>query len=506
MRSFNNYCIVLFVCILFLFTQYSVANPSNNPDWRNYKARNIITSTVSIPSTTTNTLLTTSTAPIPSTPSLLTTTTTTVSTTTILNLLTEKILVSIEQNVTDIEKNQDEKIEISVTETIEVTKEPGLIQVFFDWMSNFFNRSSLILTLAFFIGLLIIIGIILIAICIYRSMSRKRRNRPEKMVTTNPIYDKIPKIEFLSSSDSLNSKKKIYTRPDDLQSPDSKSSTETIKLIDFKTEDQNTQKEREKPSPSLGSIRSFTPSSSSIDSVIEKTPQTPKATSQTPSILNTPSIKSVLTKKITNSSSKDLEKSCLLDDEDNLDNSTNNKNRYTPNVKNRPIKQLNKEENASRKSLLFNKRTNSESVDDGLPPIPPSNKNRQSIVSSTSSIAPGNQSIDFTQIKSGVDEILNQVKIQNPSSSTISLNVRDSMHNSLSDIYMQAIKEKREQEKMAKLQKNTQITASSIGISMNPNGGGTSGPATAVNVQKAEINFFDDTTSVKTYGSEKSCY
>lgn len=280
----------------------------------------------------------------------------------------------------------------------------------------------------------------------------------------------------MDSNESLNHKTYDDDKLDiNVGSPDSKISTETIKLLDIKTDEAN--EPNLVKTSSNQSIKSFSSSSTSKNSIIEQTPKISKTNIKT-------SITS-LSKKL--NSSNNLEKSGLLADEESL----NSKSRYTPNSKkstNRQSRHI--EDQISRRSLFFN-RANSESGAE-LPPMAPYSKQRESIASSIGSIANGQITIDLSNIKQNIDDMVN--KPCQKSTSSINFN-KNSTHESITDIYMQAIKEKREEKEQAKIQRNKQIEASSTSISMNPNG----------QVRRNSVANLD-TDSIKTYGTEKSCY
>ncbi|RNA40579.1 hypothetical protein BpHYR1_019920 [Brachionus plicatilis] len=362
-----------------------------------------------------------------------------------------------------------------------------------NWLSKFFNRSSLILTIAFILGFITIAIIVFISICVYKNTCAKKRSNSQTKITTNPAYDKIPKVDFLDSSESLD--KKIFDENMDpkFESPDSKISSETIRLLDIKSE-----RAGEK-NFSNQSIKSFSSSSTSQNSVIEQTPKTTMGQTKPNPSLNDSNIKSSmssLSKKL--DSSHNLEKSGLLADEESL----SSKNRFTPNSKKTQNRQqMNIEGQISRRSWLFN-RTKSESgaeVADGLglPPVPPQDKSKQrtSLASSIGSITNCQITMDFSPIKQGVDNILKDIKPYQQSSSSVNFNKDDQV--SMSDIYMQCIREKREKEEQAKIQRNKQIESSNTSISMNPNGTGQ---------RNSVANLNQDSESIKTFGTEKSCY
>lgn len=246
------------------------------------------------------------------------------------------------------------------------------------------------------------------------------------------------------------------------------------------------------------SIKSFSSSSTSKNSVIAQTPDRLIEKNPTLASLNGSNIKSSisnLSRKL--NSSSNLEKSGLLADQE----SPNSKNRFTPNSKkslNRYSKNI--EEQISRRSLFFNRTKSESGAEQGefsaLPPVPTpdqSNK-RASIVSSIGSIANGQITIDFSQIKEGVEDFLKDGMRYKQSSSSINF-IKESCDASMSDIYMQCIKEKREKIKKDKCRTNKQKEVSSTSINMNPNGA----------LQRNSVANLDS-ESIKTFGTEKSCY
>lgn len=283
----------------------------------------------------------------------------------------------------------------------------------------------------------------------------------------------------MGSDESLNKNQKINS-----ESPDSKISNETIRLIDFKDDMETTNLVK---TLSNQSIKSFSSSSTSKNSVIAQTPDGTIPKNPTLASLNGSNIKSSISNLSKNlNSSNNLEKSGLLADQESL------KSRFTPNSKKSQYRQSrNIEEQISRRSLFFNK-TKSESGTEsfGLPPVPNQDRSnkRASIASSIGSIALGQITMDFSPIKNDVEKYLKDGTFNKQSSSSINFN-KDSCQASMSDIYMQYIKEKRE------IKNNKQVEVSGTSISMNPNGARQSNSVANL-----------DNESIKTFGTEKSCY
>lgn len=357
-------------------------------------------------------------------------------------------------------------------------------------------------------------------------MGRKKSPRTQ---STNPAYDKIPKseIDFLGSSESLNSKRKIYKGDTDLvevriESPGSKrdSTNETEKLLsqkvsieltDLNKNDQIDSADKKPLNTSIQTSISLGSSSSSIDSQVLKTPITPvvskydkESLNRTP--INIKSSISSLAQKLTGSN-QNLDPQTPLIPAD--ETPTKRTPKFTPSALFKTQQQLDKE-----RKYTFT-RANSESNDQDqvvsqLPPVPPSSfLKRISITSSSSSIVPNqNQSqLDFTAIQNGVDEMIIDIK-NNPSAQSSMSNLNsDSVHNSVSNIYITEIRNIREKQKEAKEKnKNDRMNRRSVNlpntsvISTDPTGSSMRINDSGFNLNKT------DTGSVNTLESEKSCY
>lgn len=385
---------------------------------------------------------------------------------------------------------------------------------------NRVDRYTLIMICAFLSFFLLIIITIWIIYCVCRGCSKLNRPKRQQELI-NPAYEfrmlnrdpPNPNIDFLDSPLTIvtdgnnNDKKKSPIYKGD--TPKSWSGDEEKALLDHKKseekDDSHLAKQEETSSTSS--------SDSSLDSIIART-------SGKKSLIGTPK------------NNKDVNKSSVMitpppsatTSTPTTASSSNagGAHKFTPSLRDKTKQQISKEVQSSRRSLVAhqekstnNSRTKSESSSNfELPPHYPSK--RRSIVSSTSSINGGGVGgsssgkagsvIDFSVVKNEVDDLFEDMahnKNHDSHSSMSSINQsHHSINVSVSNIYMDAIREKREQmenEKRARLNQNKSITAPpivpSVGINMNPTGGSTNN---TTNLTK--------TYSTVTLESEKSCY
>jgi hypothetical protein len=276
---------------------------------------------------------------------------------------------------------------------------------------------------------------------------------------------------------------------------------------------------------SSATSRSSSPASS-IDSIIARTPKSallatgnnkltiltpPQSASTNNELSSTP----VTTKTSNKNIFSGLAQRLSSDNKASLDNLDNTGTRFTPNMRDKTNQQRSKEVqiSVSRRSLVIHnsgsKRTNSESGHEqdaaGLPPHYQNSK-RASVVSSTSSIMmtnSHNRSIDFGLAKTGIDDLIHS-ELKDDSSSVNINQSQHSLNQSLSNIYMQALyekKQKAEAEKLAKQNKTKGINAEMVELNVSLNPAGQSAGKTSLGGARTY-----ETGSMDTLGSEKSCY
>jgi hypothetical protein len=388
------------------------------------------------------------------------------------------------------------------------------------------DRYTLILISAFMSGLLLMGCLICLALCICKSVNRlNSKNKLPEM--TNPAYDE--KVNLNGSN--LNVKyAPIDQMDDDLFEENEKGGTLTAKNghvtlcegeTDFDIEPQlkkTSSEETLKDEDNNKKDRNLSPSSSSSSLSFNRVPLTPKTPPQ--------------------------QKKTPIVDDNNHEDSTD----HTPLFNKNPmIKKISG-------SNLFN-RTNSESHEklnqnnnnnNGLKTttsimsLKKIGLSRKSIASSSTSIQQPQQQLDFQKIQDDIDHMAlnkNLIKtdstssnIRQTSTSSNQVDSSDNLHKqeSVSDIYFEYIKKKRE-EQVASKQKskindlikdnnNKRHSINAIQVSFNPNGGSTSNttnnnnninytPSGGVNQQINVSNLMsNDSMSVETLGSEKSCY
>jgi hypothetical protein len=370
---------------------------------------------------------------------------------------------------------------------------------------NFFrsiDRYTLILISAFVSGLFLMGFLICLALCICKTVNRlNRKNKLPEI--TNPAYDE--KVN-LNGSSLIVKYTPIDQIDDDLFEENEKGGTLTNKngkvtLCEGETDfDVDPQLKKTSSEETLKQDDSSSASSSSSSLSFNRVPLTPKTppppiddNNHQDSTDHTPLFHKNLVKKISGS---------------NLFNRTNSESHDKLNQNNNNSNIL-----KTTSSIMSLKKI-------GL--------SRKSIASSSTSIQQPQQQLDFQKIQDDIEHMAlnkNLIKtdstssnIRQTSTSSNQVDSSDNLHKqeSVSDIYFEYIKKKRE-EQVASKQKskindlikdnNKRHSINAIQVSFNPNGvsGSTNNPISnnQANVSNLMSN---DSMSVDTLGSEKSCY
>jgi hypothetical protein len=402
--------------------------------------------------------------------------------------------------------NSDELTNVNINKTVNKNEDETFKIKFINFFRSI-DRYTLILISAFVSGLLLMGCLICLALCICKSVNRlSRKNKLPEI--TNPAYDE--KV-ILNGSDHLNVKYAPIDQIDDdfldenekggtLTKNDSKNGKATLceGETDFdiepqlkKTPSEETLKEEDNNKHNL------TTSSSSSSLSFNRVPLTPKTpppqADHEDTTDHTPLFHKNLVKK---SSGSNLFNRKNSESHDKLNQNNNNNNGLRTTSSIMSLKKI------------------------GL--------SRKSIASSNTSIQQPQQQLDFQKIQDDIDHMaLNKNLIKTDSTSS---NIRqtstnsnqtdsnDNLHKqeSVSDIYFEYIKKKREEQVASKqkskindLIKDKRHSINAIQVSFNPNGGGGS-PAATSNTINNQVNvsnlMSNDSMSVDTLGSEKSCY
>lgn len=419
------------------------------------------------------------------------------------------------------------------------------------------DRYTLIMTSAFLIGLVCIGAVIACSVCICKYVGkfhRERKSKKQSNELVNPKYDfthiktNNPDTDFLSEI-ATPRPPTIYTKSDEEKkkrnelfndhTPKSKNSSIDEKKALLNQEDIEMQilvdqagKNDNNHQTTISSPSTPSSSASSIDSFINKTPKSvlinknmipnsPLTPPKSASILDSTPVKapkstpaSTFKSSLSNLAQKLSGSKPKVDDF--LENNSNSASRYTPNLRDKTNQQKSKEVQNSRRSLYNRTTSETEHPFDQLPPMGPSSK-RASVISSTSSIGLPNRSIDFGLVKTDVDDLLNDMSLLKSSvskSSDVNREENESRTNSVSNIYMDAMRQRIEAMNKtggksggATNTNAMDISDLSVSVNLNPGGGGGSRGG---NMNRSRGNLASeksyDKGSVNTLGSEKSCY
>jgi hypothetical protein len=427
------------------------------------------------------------------------------------------------------------------------TKEISIFEIFKSKIINYFkgiDRYTLILICAFLIGLFLIICLVGLAICICKSVNKLNKDKLTEI--TNPAYDQNATIGSSSSSNKyLNVK---FTKVNNFDSDNEE------KFIDDGEVSLDIKEENLKKMATLCTGEIDFDIESSPPGIIVKKTEGKASSNETLTNKN---------KNELNSSSSSSSSSSLSFGNVSIDKSPLSVQFKRPKDKslsevdnfNKPTNSLNhSEQDSTDHTPLFNKntkrislfnRTNSESHDknsqsSNFSQIKKLKDSRKSITSSNASIQQNQQPLNFKLIQNDIDDMAlnkNLIKTTSTSSNIAShLNKSSSGHlnkqsvvdsiddlsnenkknKSISDIYIDYIKAKR-QEQSASKQKTKQVnnllsdsnkrhSINAVSVSLNPNGGESNrGPATNTTNNASNL-ISNDSMSVETLGSEKSCY
>lgn len=457
--------------------------------------------------------------------------------------------------MTEIDTNNDSNVEDNPDEGFQ--NNTSLL----DTLLNKFDRQTLIMIVAFLIGVLLIGILIAISICICNGVQtcKTKKSNSNSLgkadIATNPAYDNVKYApNFDSDADNFN---QIEMNNETYPS--------NIPLLSSKVD---------KNKLTLNSTSSLSCSTASINSVVyNKTPNTieivksPNAASNnlnkgndTPSMtpmkgVNTSalnlrsSISNIVANTFNSTPSKSIkkndeksndsenERSCLLDETDSTE---------VPNesVVRKPLfqsqaktgQQILREQKLSNKNIMHPQYTRTQSHseshnnEDARIPNTASN-NRLSAASSRSSITMPGIPLDFDKIKDDIDDLAvnkeklaSRTNLQSPSQNASQIiemdNQADSVNNSIADIYRKEfinIQQQSNQKDATKKLNKFEMSVSSSSIISETMKEALKKKRLSMNIDVSQVNFdtngrsvtnLDKNASVSNYtvSSEKSCY